>query len=445
MPTIRLRPTSGEPIVLHKETSVVGRDPASDVVVADGSVSRKHARLDRRGELWFVVDNGSANGTFLDSQRVSEAPLRNGQELRFGAVPFVVEIEEAAPHDLSATVGQDDGATVVQPVPSALRPPLEATVPPPAPKPARVIPPPPPPAPRANIPPRPATPMNPGAPPARAGRGPFFWAGAGCCGCLTLILLGVALFFGGLYWSTTGPVEAVRAQLKQIKSGDISGAYGRLSDEYRSELSQEQFALLVAAHPGLRDNADSTFLNRSFRNNTARIQGTLAAATGEKEEAAFSLVKEKGTWKISGIRFSGDISIPSDGSVEVPGAPAVSTLQIATLGVKKAPSADRKDIEVEIRIRVTGFATRPEGDRHRMDLVEDVETFSPAGQSIPSLSQKELVRFNDAHDQIPGYADFKATLPLAATQDAGSYRAHLTIHDRVTGAEKTHDVTFVFP
>ena len=72
---------------------MVGREPTCDVVVSDGSVSRKHAILERRGDGWAIVDQGSANGTFVDSQRVTDVALRNGQELRFGAMAFRVEIE----------------------------------------------------------------------------------------------------------------------------------------------------------------------------------------------------------------------------------------------------------------------------------------------------------------------------------------------------------------
>src|SRR5947209_5136996 len=101
MAPLRLVPASGAAVELDTDSALVGRDPSCDVVVADGSVSRRHARLERRGEDWAVVDQGSANGTFLDSQRITESPLRDGQELRFGAIAYRVEIEG------------EEGATVV--------------------------------------------------------------------------------------------------------------------------------------------------------------------------------------------------------------------------------------------------------------------------------------------------------------------------------------------
>ena len=93
MAALRLVPPSGTPIEIGQDQVLVGREPTCDVVLSDGSVSRKHARLEKRARGWTVVDQGSANGTFVDSQRVTETLLRSGQELRFGSVTFRVQIE----------------------------------------------------------------------------------------------------------------------------------------------------------------------------------------------------------------------------------------------------------------------------------------------------------------------------------------------------------------
>ena len=88
-------------------------EPPAWIVVADGSVSRKHAKLERRGPVWWVVDQGSANGTYLNSLRIAEQALKNGQEIRFGALAFRVDLKD----DPEATVAQpivtDDSATVM--------------------------------------------------------------------------------------------------------------------------------------------------------------------------------------------------------------------------------------------------------------------------------------------------------------------------------------------
>ena len=62
-------------IVDLEETSgtvIVGRQPGSDICIDwDPSVSRVHARLERVGTHWTVVDDGlSRHGTFLHGERV---------------------------------------------------------------------------------------------------------------------------------------------------------------------------------------------------------------------------------------------------------------------------------------------------------------------------------------------------------------------------------------
>src|SRR5512142_2200648 len=48
----------------------IGRDPACELCVADPSLSRRHALLVREGATWFVVDEGSSNGTYVNGERI---------------------------------------------------------------------------------------------------------------------------------------------------------------------------------------------------------------------------------------------------------------------------------------------------------------------------------------------------------------------------------------
>lgn len=63
---------------------VVGRAEDCDIVLADPSVSGRHARLCWRGTKLLVEDLGSANGTYVDGKPVRRAQLRPGCELSFG-------------------------------------------------------------------------------------------------------------------------------------------------------------------------------------------------------------------------------------------------------------------------------------------------------------------------------------------------------------------------
>ena len=96
MTTLQLVPASGDAAleISAGQKTMVGRDASVDVVINDASVSRRHAIIERRGDAWMVIDQGSANGTWIDDTRVTEAPLEHGQTLRLGAVSFFVALPE---------------------------------------------------------------------------------------------------------------------------------------------------------------------------------------------------------------------------------------------------------------------------------------------------------------------------------------------------------------
>jgi adenylate cyclase len=63
---------------------LVGRSPACEVQLGDPWVSSQHARIERRQDGLWVVDLGSSNGTWIEDQRIREAPLAPGTQVRFG-------------------------------------------------------------------------------------------------------------------------------------------------------------------------------------------------------------------------------------------------------------------------------------------------------------------------------------------------------------------------
>jgi predicted component of type VI protein secretion system len=223
MSVLRLIPLKGEAIVVDADEALVGREANCNVVVSHPSVSRRHALIKRKQDVFFVVDQGSANGTFVDSKRIVDATLKDGCVLRFGSASFKVEVRDELPvesiaedelvvaqtmvgnvaqQNFSATVLEgntipDDMATPhygtdVRPVQEAVIPTVQSPVlkppkpPEPRPEPSR--------APRPAA--APAAAPAPSAPPAPASaapnRGPAFWLMIGASA-LALLFVGAAL------------------------------------------------------------------------------------------------------------------------------------------------------------------------------------------------------------------------------------------------------------
>jgi len=74
---------AGEMFPLDGETTV-GRSPDCGIFLDDVTVSRKHAVLRERDGNFFIEDQGSLNGTFVNRKRVESAQLEDGDELQVG-------------------------------------------------------------------------------------------------------------------------------------------------------------------------------------------------------------------------------------------------------------------------------------------------------------------------------------------------------------------------
>src|SRR5699024_4784365 len=109
---------------LEQATGTIGRGAGNDVVLDAPQVSRRHARLVRKkgsegaksaqgakaargGEVgadghigeklpaqeWLLEDLGSANGTFVDGQRITRHRLEPGQAVSFGSYAVRLDLE----------------------------------------------------------------------------------------------------------------------------------------------------------------------------------------------------------------------------------------------------------------------------------------------------------------------------------------------------------------
>jgi hypothetical protein len=69
---------------LEQARLVIGRSSGCQLVLADDTVSRRHAELFLEEGRWLLRDLGSSNGTWLNGRRVVEAEVRPGDVLHLG-------------------------------------------------------------------------------------------------------------------------------------------------------------------------------------------------------------------------------------------------------------------------------------------------------------------------------------------------------------------------
>jgi len=78
-------------ITLSEVSLTIGSDPESaELALDDPAVSRVHARLDRFGSTWLVLDLGSRNGTRLNGKRLTgQRRLRDRDEILTGRIRLI--------------------------------------------------------------------------------------------------------------------------------------------------------------------------------------------------------------------------------------------------------------------------------------------------------------------------------------------------------------------
>ena len=212
-----VRYPTGEPheVELQGSFAVLGRDPSCDLVLNDVKCSRRHAVVEAGPDGLAIRDTESANGVFVNGQKVERAKLHEGDLVRLGEVVLRVLPEQITgtvvmgPEDLVDLVPSPPpvaSTPAAPPVPARLPvPPTAPLTPPPpihAPRPAS------PPAPRPSAPAPPA-PVRPAGPPP-AGAAPERHLGARP---LTVQVLAALWMTAGVLYVGSGAFLAARGDL----------------------------------------------------------------------------------------------------------------------------------------------------------------------------------------------------------------------------------------
>jgi pSer/pThr/pTyr-binding forkhead associated (FHA) protein len=72
-----------------KDNYLIGRGSTCQIQLSDRSISRQHACLRYAGGTWFIQDQQSVAGTFVNGRKASATSLKDGDEIEIGNTKFV--------------------------------------------------------------------------------------------------------------------------------------------------------------------------------------------------------------------------------------------------------------------------------------------------------------------------------------------------------------------
>ncbi|RPI15482.1 MAG: FHA domain-containing protein [Ignavibacteriae bacterium] len=79
---------SGKRFKISAGTTTIGRQ-STDIIISDTTVSRNHARIYFDNSKFYIEDNSSTNGTFVNNFRVSASEIKPGDIIKVGNVELL--------------------------------------------------------------------------------------------------------------------------------------------------------------------------------------------------------------------------------------------------------------------------------------------------------------------------------------------------------------------
>jgi len=109
---------------LNKDRLTIGRSPDCDIILPDRVVSRRHACIERRDGEYYILDDNSKNGTFVNGKPVTEPRrLIDGDEIQV-ALRFRLTFVDAG---ATAPLSMEEPVTVAVEEPTTAGLHLDAT------------------------------------------------------------------------------------------------------------------------------------------------------------------------------------------------------------------------------------------------------------------------------------------------------------------------------
>ncbi len=104
MPEIRMAngPLKGQAFEISDKAVTLGRDDSCTIQIMDKGASRKHAELFKIGEMCFIRDFKSRNGTLLNDDKIEEEMLRDGDTIKIGGT--IIDFFSVSTNDSSSSV-----------------------------------------------------------------------------------------------------------------------------------------------------------------------------------------------------------------------------------------------------------------------------------------------------------------------------------------------------
>jgi len=137
-------------------------------------------------------------------------------------------------------------------------------------------------------------------------------------GCSVFLLIGLACagLFGGLAWFGFGmykeTTKAADSFLAQVGSGDVKGAYDSSSATLRQQQTLEQFTSSVKSL-GLTEYQSASWTSFNIVNDQGTVEGTMTTKTGGPIPLKVTMIKESGTWRVSGVTSTATgVNVPAE-------------------------------------------------------------------------------------------------------------------------------------
>jgi hypothetical protein len=120
---VRQGPEAGRRFAITEQEVTVGRHAGCDIQVDDPGVSRQHARITWRETGYAIEDLGSANGTFVNGERLTASRLlKDGDAIGLGqAVLFDFRAAEPVPSEEMPTMADAVAPPAGKPAPPPAR------------------------------------------------------------------------------------------------------------------------------------------------------------------------------------------------------------------------------------------------------------------------------------------------------------------------------------